>query len=159
MYSIVAGGMCFFCLLQIGATLYPWDQTTGKEDSLKVEATGSMKNILPNENFHIMQNIILEQIYGTRPREEWGDFESMSSSNDDFHCHSAGWGTVFKPFYFFEIQMLMIMKMGLLDMSVMLRTEFRSLFVILVMIVGMVLTKEGSLDKMLVTKMEKVKCW
>ena len=59
MHPIVAGGMCF-CLLQIGATLYPWDQTTGKEDSLKVEATGSMKNILPNENFHIMQNIILE---------------------------------------------------------------------------------------------------
>ena len=44
-------------------------------------------------------------------------------------------------------------------MSVMLRTEFRSLFVILVMIVDMVLTKEGSMDKMLVTKMEKVKCW
>ena len=44
-------------------------------------------------------------------------------------------------------------------MSVMLRTEFRSLFVILVMIVDMVLTKEGNLDKMLVTKMEKVKCW
>ena len=51
------------------------------------------------------------------------------------------------------------MRMGLLDMSVMLRTEFRSLFVILVMIVDMVLTKEGSMDKMLVTKMEKVKCW
>ena len=59
MRSIVAGGRCF-CLLQIWATRYPWDQTTGKEDSLKVEATGSMKNILPNENFHIMQNIILE---------------------------------------------------------------------------------------------------
>ena len=52
--------------------------------------------------------------------------------------------------------MLMIMKTktGLLDMSVMLRTEFQSLFVILVMIVDMVLTKEGSLDKMLVTKMD-----
>ena len=52
--------------------------------------------------------------------------------------------------------MLMIMKtkMGFLDMSVMLRTEFQSLFVILVMIVDMVLTKEGSLDKMLVTKMD-----
>ena len=73
------GGECF-CLLQIGATLYPWDQTTGKEDSLKAEATGSMKNILPNENFHIEQNIISDQMYGAKPREEGeGGFESMSS--------------------------------------------------------------------------------
>ena len=41
--------------------------------------------------------------------------------------------------------MLMIMKMGFLDMSVMLRTESQSL-----------LTKEGRLDKMLVTRIDKV---
>ena len=68
---IAVGGECF-CLWQIWATLYPWDQTTGKEDSLKAEATGSMKNILPNENFHIEHNIISDQIYGARPREEGG---------------------------------------------------------------------------------------
>ena len=43
------------------------------------------------------------------------------------------------------IMMMKIMKMGFLDMSVMLRTESQSL-----------LTKEGRLDKMLVTRMDKV---
>ena len=43
------------------------------------------------------------------------------------------------------IMKMKIIKMGLLDMSVMLRTESQSL-----------LTKEGRLDKMLVTRMDKV---